>query len=239
MLSAFGVDHGAFSKKDGRNRDVAAGAAGVAGAGTLAATPVRRSAAKVSVKGGEISAGDAKKIASPGYRPGNKKAIKVMARNLGHLENEPSTIIRYKGGHAIPFDGNHRMTARVARGDKSVPVKTIEGKERPAVSVTRNAYHVAQQRIHQRRMDRGTFTPSKSEIAPKKSEYIGRHRGESKTYKTIANASPARSSSRLNISASKFARGPSKAVLRTKQGLTVGTGAALLGTAGYLHRNKD
>lgn len=222
-------------KRDDRNRNVAAGATGAAGAGVLATTPVRRSAPKVRIAEGTVSRADAKKLASPGYRPGNKRAIKVMARNLGHLEKQPTTVIRYKSGHAIPFDGNHRMTARIARGDKRVPVRVLEGGERPAVSVARNAYHVGQQRLHQRRMNRGDFTPNAK--AGTKS-YTGKHAGQTKTYKTIANASPSRSGARITPSSLKAVAGPSKAVLRTRQGATLAAGGALLTTAGALGRRK-
>ena len=221
---------------DRRGRDTAAGVTGAAGVGVLASTPVRRSAAKVDVSGGKVSAKSAKKIASPGYRPGNKKAIKTMAANLGHLENQPTTVIRYKDGRVIPFDGNHRMTARVARGDKQVPVKVVEGGNRPAVSATRNAYHVAQQKLHASRMERGAFKPDKN---PKSATYTGRHSGESKAYGKIANASPMRSGKRVAVASSKIGAGPTKAVLRTKQGATLAAGGALLAGAGMLHRKKD
>lgn len=215
-----------FAKKDSRH-DVAAGAVGAAGVGTLGATPVRRSAVRSDVSGGRMKASDAKRMLNPGYRPGNKRAIRTMAANLGHLENKPTSVIRYKDGSVIPFDGNHRGTARIARGDKSIPVKVIEGKERPAVSVTRNAYHSVQQKVHHNRMDRNVFKPTAK---------TGRHAGQTKTYGRIANASPSRSGSRVAVEASRFARGPSKAMLRTKQGATIATGAALLGTAEHLHR---
>lgn len=217
-------------RDDRRGRDTAAGVTGAAGVGTLASTPVRRSAAKVDVSGGSMSARDAKKVVSPGYRPGNKRAIRTMAANLGHLEDKPTTVVRFRDSSVIPFDGNHRATARVARGDKRVPVNVIEGGERPAVSVTRNAFHVGQQKVHQNRMDRGVFKPTAK---------IGRHAGETKTYSAIANASPARSGKRVAVGSTKAGAGPTKAVLRTKQGVTLAAGAALLGTAAHLHRKKD
>lgn len=225
----------AVVKRDDRNRNVAAGVTGAAGAGALAATPVRRSAPKARIHEGHVSNADARKMASPGYRPGNKRAIKVMAANLGHLEKEPTTVIRYKSGHTVPFDGNHRMTARIARGDKKIPVRVVEGGERPAISVTRNAYHVAQQRLHQKRMNQGVFTP-KGKAGTK--EYVGRHAGQTKTYKTIANASPSRSGARVAVGSLKHAAGPTKAVLRAKQAGTIGAGAALLGTAGVLAHDR-
>jgi hypothetical protein len=190
---------------------------------------VRRSAAKVDVSGGQLKATDAKKVVSPGYRPGNKKAIKTMAANLGHLEDKPSTVIRYKDGGVIPFDGNHRATARVARGDKSVPVKVIEGGERPTVSAARNAFHVGQQKVHGNRMKRNVFAPD---------EKTGKHTGERKLYSSIANGSKSRSGRRVAIESTKAAAGPSKALLRTKQGAAVSAGSALIGSAGYLHRKK-
>lgn len=227
----------AVSKKDDRRgRDVAAGAAGVAGTGTLASTPVRRSAAKVKIKDGQMSSKDAKKIVSPGYRPGNKRAIQVMARNLGHLENEPTKVIRYKDGRAIPFDGNHRATARIARGDKTVPVKVIEGKDRPTVSVARNAYHVGQQRLHRKRMNRGDFKPNTD---PTASNYRGKHAGEYKTYSSISNASKTRSGKRVNIASTRTASGMSTKALRSRQALTVGAGTALLGGSYKLARKKN
>lgn len=216
-----------------RKRDVAAGATGTAGVGVLASTPVRRSAAKVKITDGQIKSSDAKKIVNPGYRPGNTRSIKVMARNLGHLESSPTTVIRYKDGHVIPFDGNHRATARIARGDKQIPVKTIEGGERPAVSVTRNAYHAAQQRVHQSRMNKNTFKPTVEGKG-----YTGKHAGETKTYSSIANSSPLRSGRRVAIDATKIASGPSKAMLRGRQAATVGAGLALLGGAHHLSQKK-
>jgi hypothetical protein len=217
-------------RDDRRGRDTAAGVTGAAGVGALASTPVRRSAAKVDVSGGSMSASDAKKVVSPGYRPGNKRAIRTMAANLGHLENKPTTVVRYKGGHVVPFDGNHRASARVARGDARVPVNVVEGGERPAVSVARNAYHVAQQKVHQSRLDRDVFKPNSK---------IGRHAGETKAYSAIANASPLRSGKRVAIGSTKLGSGPTKAVLRTKQGLALGASAALLGTSAHLHRKKS
>ena len=217
-------------RDDRRGRDTAAGVTGAAGAGALASTPVRRSAAKVNVSGGSMSAADTKKVVSPGYRPGNRRAIRTMAANLGHLEDKPTTVVRYKSGHVVPFDGNHRATARVARGDARVPVNVVEGGERPAVSVTRNAYHVAQQKLHQSRMDRDVYKPNAR---------IGRHAGETKAYRAIATASPARSGKRVAISSTKAASGPTKAMLRTKQGATLAAGAALLGTSAHLHRKKS
>jgi hypothetical protein len=222
-------------RDDRRGQDVAAGVTGAAGVGTLAATPVRRSAAKVNVSGGSMSAKDAKKIVSPGYRPGNRKAIKTMAASGGLDDMGPTRVIRYKGGHVLPFDGNHRATARVARGDKKVPVHLIEGGERPAVSVTRNLYHGAQQKLHQSRMNRNVFKP---DLKPSSKTYTGRHKGESKAYGKIANASPSRSGKRVNIGSTKTGSGPTKAMLRTRQGATLAAGGALLGTAGYLHREK-
>jgi len=222
------------AKRD--NRDFEAGVAGTAGVGALAATPVRRSARKVDIKDGKISSSDAKKIVNPGYRPGNKRSIKVMARNLGHLENSPTKIVQYKDGGVIPFDGNHRATARIARGDKHVPVKVIEGGERPAISITRNLYHGAQQRIHRERINRGAFTPNTDGGSPK---YTGKHAGETKVYSTIANGSPTRSGRRVNISNSRIISGPSKMALRGRQAATVGTGAALLGVAHHLHGKKE
>jgi hypothetical protein len=215
-------------KDDKRNKT--AGASTAAGVGVLASTPVRRSAAKVDIKDGRISAGDTRKIASPGFRPGNKRAIKVMARNLGHLENKPTTVIQYKDKTAIPFDGNHRATARVARGDKSVPVKVVQGGERPAISAVRNVYHVGQQRLHRARMDRGAFKPTSAQ---------GKHAGETKMYTKIANGSKLRSGSRVAIDSTRIASGPSEAVLRTRQGATVAAGAALLGVGHRLGRKKD
>lgn len=223
-------------RDDRRGRDVAAGVTGTAGAGVLATTPVRRSAAKIDVSGGSMSAKDAKKVVSPGYRPGNKRAIQVMARNLGHLENQPTTVIRYKDKKVIPFDGNHRATARVARGDKKIPVKVVEGGERPAISVARNAYHVGQQRLHRSRMNKDVFKPTSD---PKAKTYTGKHAGETKTYSSISNASPSRSGRKVSIGATRAASGPSKAMLRTRQGATIAAGTALLGTAGHLHRKKD
>lgn len=218
-----------ISKADQKKRSQASGAAGAAGVGVLASTPVRRSASKVDIKDGQMSAKDAKKIVSPGYRPGNKKAMQTLSRNLGHLENEPTKVIRYKDGRAIPFDGNHRATARISRGDKSIPVKTIEGGERPAISVTRNAVHVGQQKLHRARMDRGAF---------KATAATGKHTGEGKVYGKIANGSSLRSGKRVAVGSTKIASGPSKQVLRTKQGLALGTGAALLGTSSHLNRRK-
>jgi len=227
----FGVKRAlSFAKADDRNRQRAAGAAAVTGTGVLASTPVRRSAAKVDINNGQIKSSDAKKIVSPGYRPGNKRAIQVMARNLGHLENSPSTVIRYKDGSVIPFDGNHRATARVARGDKSVPVKVVEGGERPAISAARNAYHVAGQRLHRARMNRDAFKPTAR---------TGKHAGESKVYSRVANASPLRSGSRVDIGSTKLASGPTKTMLRGRQAATVGTGVALLGTAQHLSSKKE
>lgn len=219
-------------KRDDR-RDVAAGATGAAGVGVLASTPVRRSAPKASIKNGKMSARDARKTLNPGYRPGNKKSIQTMARNLGHLENSPTTVIRYKDGRVIPYDGNHRGTARIVRGDKKIPVKVVEGGERPAVSVTRNAYHGIQQAAHKRRLDRGSYRPHTE--GPK---YTGKHTGEGKVYSAIANGSPGRSSKRINLSAGKAASGPTKLALRTRQGATVGTGVALLGAAHHLKNKK-
>ena len=217
-------------RSDRRGRDTAAGVTGAAGVGALASTPVRRSAAKVDVSGGSMSAADTKKVVSPGYRPGNKRAIRTMAANLGHLENKPTTVVQYKGGHVVPFDGNHRASARVARGDARVPVNVIQGGERPAISVGRNAYHVAQQKVHRSRLDRDVFKPTSK---------IGRHAGETKAYSAIANASPLRSGKRVAVGSTKLGSGPTKAVLRTKQGLAVGAGAALLGTSAHLHRKKS
>lgn len=222
-------------RDDRRGRDVAAGVTGTAGAGVLATTPVRRSAAKIDVSGDKMSAKDTKKVVSPGYRPGNKRAIKVMAANLGHLEDKPTTVVQYKDKRVIPWDGNHRATARVARGDKSVPLKVIQGGERPAISVTRNAYHVAQQKLHRERMDRNVFKP---ETDVKASNYVGRHAGETKTYGSVANASPSRAGKRVAVGSTKAASGPSKAMLRTRQGATVAAGGALLGTAAHLNRKK-
>jgi len=220
----------AVVKRDRRGRDTAAGVTGAAGVGTLASTPVRRSAAKVDVSGGSMSASDAKKVVSPGYRPGNKRAIRTMAANLGHLENKPTTVVRYKSGHVVPFDGNHRASARVARGDARVPVNVIEGGERPAISAARNAFHVGQQKVHRNRMDRDVFKPNAR---------IGRHAGETKAYRSIANASPLRSGKRVAVGSTKIGSGPTKAVLRTKQGATLAAGAALLGTSAHLHRKKS
>jgi hypothetical protein len=177
-----------------------------------------------------MSASDAKKVVSPGYRPGNKKAIQTMAANLGHLENKPTTVVRYNDKKVIPFDGNHRATARIARGDKHVPVNVIEGGNRPAVSAMRNAFHVTQQKLHQARMESGAFNPGPN---------TGRHTGERRAYKTIANASPIRSGKRVAIASTKLGSGPSQAVLRTKQGATLAAGGALLGTAAQLHRKKS
>jgi len=217
-------------RKDQRRRDTAAGAAGVAGGGVLATTPVRRSGAKVKIhetkSGPRIRSAEAKKIVSPGYRPGNRRAIQGMAHKLPKNAQGPTKVIRYKGGQVIPWDGNHRATARIARGDKSIPVKVIEGGERPAVSVTRNAIHVGQQRVHQRRMNRGDFTS------------LGKPSKPGKAYHAIANASPTRSG-RKELTTVRAASGPTKAALRTKQGATVTAGAALLGTAHHLNRKKD
>ena len=211
-----------------KNRhDELSGAAAAAGLGAFASTPVRRSGAKVKIKDGRMSANDAKKVLSPGYRPGNKKAIQTMARNMGHLENSPTKVIRYKDGHVIPFDGNHRGTARVARGDSSIPVKEIKGGERPAVSVARNAFHVGQQKIHQARMDRGAFTPGSN---------IGAHAGHGKLYGKIANGSALRSGRHLSVDASRLAQGPTTKVLRTKQGLALGAGTALMGLSYSQHK---
>jgi len=182
-----------------------------------------------------MSAGDAKKIVSPGYRPGNTRSIKVMARNLGHMESSPTSVIRYKDGRAIPFDGNHRATARIVRGDKNIPVKVIEGGERPAVSVARNAFHVGQQRVHRARMERGDFTPQAN---AKKTAYTGKHAGEGKVYSSIANGSPARSGRRVALESTRFAAGPGKVALHTKQAATVGAGLALLGGAHHLSQNR-
>ena len=214
-------------RKDRRSKDPAAGAFGVGGAATVAATPVRRSGTKINVSGGSMSAADARKVVSPGYRPGNKKAIQTMARNLGHLENKPTRVIRYGDGKVIPFDGNHRATARLARGDAKVPVEVIEGGNRPAISAARNALHVGQQRVHRARMDRGDF---------KATAATGKHTGERRAYKLIANGSKVRSAHGLNISGTRIASGPSDAVLRTKQGAMLATGGALLGTAAHLNR---
>jgi hypothetical protein len=222
-------------KRDDRNRNVAAGATGAAGVGTLAATPVRRSAIKANVSGGTMSAKDARKVVSPGYRPGNKKAIKTMAANMGHLENTKTTVIRYKDDRVLPFDGNHRASARLARGDKKIPVKVVQGGERPAVSVARNVYHTAQQRIHRSRLDRDVFKPN-TKAGTK--GYTGRHTGQTKTYGSIANASPSRSGKRVAIASTRSGSGPTRAMLRTRQGATVAAGSALLGTAGYLSRKK-
>ena len=228
-------------KKDDRKHsgklehDLAVGGTGAAGVATLASTPVRRSGKKIKVKGGTISAKDAKKVVSPGYRPGNRRAIQVMAANMGHLEGTPTTVIRYKDGKVIPFDGNHRATARIARGDKKIPVQVIRGQERPTVSAARNVYHGTQQLLHRERMNRGIYKPVKE----KGSTYTPKHRAEPKTYKQIANASPIRSGTKEAIEGSKFAAGPTKRMLRTRQGATVAAGSALLGTAAYLHRKQD
>jgi hypothetical protein len=223
-------------KADRRDRDTLAGATGVAGAGVLASTPVRRSAKKVDIKDGSISSKDAKKIVNPGYRPGNKKAIKTMAANLGHLENSPTKVIQYADGRVIPFDGNHRATARIARGDKRIPVSVIEGGERPAISVTRNAYHAGKQRVHRGRMAQKTFAPE-TKVGTR--NYTGKHTAEPKIYSAIANGSGRRSAKRVAISSTRVGAGPTAAVLRTKQAATVGAGTALLGTAAHLKRKKD
>ena len=208
--------------------DELAGASTVAGLGVLGTTPVRRSAAKVKIKDGQMAAKDATKIVSPGYRPGNKKAIQRMSANLGHLEKTPTTVVRYKDGSVIPYDGNHRATARVARGDASIPVRTIEGGERPAVSVTRNAYHAARQKMHAEAVKRDKFRATAS---------TGKHSGEGKVYSKIANGSPARSGRRVAIASTKVASGPTKAALRTKQGLALAGGGALL-ALGHHERTK-
>lgn len=237
MKSAFGIEHEEISKgrasewrrrKTAEAQETASGAAGAAGAGAVAATPVRRSASKVSVTEGRISADDAKKILSPGYRPGNKKAIRVMAQNEPrHIANTPTTVIRYKDGSVIPFDGNHRATARIARGDPSIPVRVVEGGDRPTVSAARNVYHLAQRRLHQRRMRGSAFAPT---------EHTPKHAGEpSKLYTKIANASKTRSGEKGPVESLRLAGGPSTKVLRGKQVAVAGTGAALLGTAGVLH----
>lgn len=215
-------------RKDDRRRQEAAGAFGVGGATTLAATPVRRSGAKVDIKDGKVSSKDAKKILSPGARPGNKKAIRRMASNMGSLESTSTKVIQYKDGAVIPWDGNHRGTARVARGDKHIPVSVIEGQERPTVSAARNAYHIGQQKLHQNRMDRDVFKPD---------EKTGKHAAEGKVYRAIANASPSRSG-RKPMGSLRAASGPSKAALRTKQGVALTAGAAMFGTAGALSRKK-
>ena len=217
-------------RKDQRRRDTAAGAAGVAGGGALASTPVRRSGAKVKIhetkSGTRIRSSEAKKIVSPGYRPGNRRSIQGMAHKMPKNAQGPTKVIRYKDNTVIPWDGNHRATARIARGDKSIPVKVMEGGERPAVSVTRNAFHVGQQRVHQRRLERGDFTS------------LGKPKEPGKAYHAIANASPTRSGRKVTETY-RAASGPTKAALRTKQGATLTAGAALLGTAHHLHRKKD
>lgn len=212
------------AKRD-RTKNQASGALGAAGVGTLASTPVRRSAAKVDVSGGRMSADDAKKVLSPGYRPGNRRAIKSMAHDLGGLKGTPTTVVRHKDGSVIPFDGNHRGTARVARGDSHIPVKVVEGGERPAISVARNAYHVGSQKLHAARIEQGTFSPEK------------RDKGPSKLYHAIANGSKTRSGQKGAISSTRIASGPSKLVLRSKQGATVAAGAGLL-EAGHLVGRK-
>ena len=210
-----------IAKSDNRKRDWAAGGTAAAGTGVLAATPVRRSGAKVDVSGGQMSSKDARKVLSPGSRPGNTKSIRRMPVNsLG-----PTTVIRYKDGTVIPYDGNHRGTARVGRGDKSIPVKVHQGGERPTVSVARNTYHIARQGVHRKRMDLGHFDPAKK----------GRHAAEGKIYRKIANASPSRSSGKVAL---RSVKGPSTAALRTRQGATLATGAALLGTSSALSRKK-
>jgi hypothetical protein len=216
------------AKRDDR-RSQASGAAGAAGVGVLASTPVRRSASKVDIKDGRMSAADAKKVVSPGWRPGNKKNIQTMSRNLGHLENQPTRVVRYKDGTAIPFDGNHRATARIARGDKSIPVSVIEGGDRPAVSAARNALQVGQQRVHRKRMARGDF---------KAKPTTGKHTAEGKLYGKIANGSKLRSGKRVAVGSTKIGSGPTKAALRTKQGITLTAGAGLLATSAHLDRRK-
>lgn len=225
----FGVARAIGIAKSESKKDYASGALTAGGVGAFAATPVRRSAEKVKIKNGQMSAKDAKKIVSPGYRPGNKKSIQTMARNMGHMENSTTKVVQYKDGTAIPFDGNHRATARIVRGDKKIPVTAIEGGERPAVSAGRNLLHVGQKKLHQARMERGVFNPTKK---------TGKHTGESKVYSSIANGSPARNGTRVNVASTKFASGPSKAVLRTKQGLAIGTGTAMLGGAHHLQTKK-
>lgn len=215
------------------DRDEIGGAVAGGGFGLAATTPVRRSAKKVNIKNGQMSAKDAKKVLSPGYRPGNTKNIQTMAANLGHLEDTPTTVIRYKDGGVIPFDGNHRGTARVARGDKSIPVNTIEGGERPAVSVGRNLLHTGQQKLHQKRMDRGDFKPVKS--GP---NYTGKHTGERAGYKAIANGSAKRSGKRVSVGSTAIAQGPSKTALRTRQGATLAGAAALVGGGAAIARDK-
>jgi hypothetical protein len=109
-------------------------------------------------------------------------------------------------------------------------VNVIEGGERPAISAARNAFHVGQQKVHRNRMDRDVFKPNAR---------IGRHAGETKAYRSIANASPLRSGKRVAVGSTKIGSGPTKAVLRTKQGATLAAGAALLGTSAHLHRKKS
>ena len=132
----------------------------------------------------------------------------------------------------MTWDGSHRGAARVARGDKRIPVEVHQGRHKPTATVGERLWHATNKKTHQVKQDLGLYKPKKKDMGkPSKAPGL---------YKKVANLRQAKESHRSSDGAKwGTSHGPTKAALRSKQKLVGGAAVALTGAGIAVKMTED